>query len=446
MTISIPNNFQARPYQAPLYNCLADGYKRGVAVWHRRAGKDKTGISLMAKEAFKRKGSYYYFYPLHKQARKAIWDGMDKSGFKYTDHFPKELIEAKNESDMKITLRNGSIFQLVGTDNYDAIMSTNPIGCVFSEYSLHDPMAWEYVRPILAENGGWALFLYTPRGENHGFDLYEMARTNPEWFCQTLTVDDTEAVKPEDIDAERQAGMSEEMIQQEFYCSFQAPLSGSYYANEMTLAMQQGRIRMLPTDTTLKVHTFWDLGISDYMAIWFAQFNGPEIHLVDYYQGCNEGMGHYAHVIDTKRIANQWILGEHWAPHDIEVRELSTGVSRRETARQMGIDFNVVPNISLTEGIEAVRRLFPRCWFDDRDPREVQDIGARKGINCLKRYTKKWNEAMKVYSDNPLHDENSHGADAFRTLANAVGMGAGRETGRMTQSDIQALNARHGRR
>lgn len=445
MKLDVPYNFACRPYQKPLYNCLHNGYKRAVAVWHRRAGKDKTGVSLMAKEALKRKGSYYYFYPLHKQARKAIWDGMDKSGFKYIDHFPKEIVEAINTTEMKITLTNGSIFQLVGSDNYDAIMSTNPVGCVFSEYSLQDPMAWEYIRPILTENGGWAIFLYTPRGENHGYDLYEMARGNPTWFTELLTVDDTGAVPPEAIEEERRGGMSGEMIQQEFYCSFAAPLSGSYYANEMTAAMQGGRIRQLPNDSSLQVHTFWDLGISDYMAIWFARFAGPEIHLIDYYQGCNEGMGHYVNVLDQKRVANRWIYGEHWAPHDIEVRELSTGMTRRDTARQLGIDFQVVPNISLTDGIEAVRRILSRCWFDDRDPEQIADTGCRKGINCLKRYTKKWNEAMKVYSDNPLHDENSHGADAFRTMANAVALGAGRETGRMSSADVAALAARHGR-
>lgn len=219
MEITIPFNYQPRPYQVPLFNCIGDGYRRAVAVWHRRAGKDKTLLNLIIKEAFKRTGVYYYLFPSYAQGRKILWDGIDRNGFRYLDHIPEELRSAPpNNSEMKIRLVNGSMIQLVGTDNIDSIMGTNPVGCVFSEYSLQNPAAWDLIRPILAENGGWAVFNYTPRGRNHGFVLYEMARNNPDWFCQVLTVDDTGAVTPDVVQAERDAGMSEEMIQQEFFC------------------------------------------------------------------------------------------------------------------------------------------------------------------------------------------------------------------------------------
>lgn len=229
MEITIPYNYAPRDYQSGLYDCIGNGYLRGVAVWHRRAGKDKTLLNLIVKEAFKRVGVYYYLFPTYQQGRKVLWDGIDRNGFRYMDHIPEQLREKTNQAEMKITLINGSLVQIVGTDNIDSVMGTNPVGCVFSEYSLQNPAAWDLIRPILAENGGWAVFNYTPRGRNHGFILYEMAKNNPDWYCELLTVDDTGAVSADVVQAEREAGMSEEMIQQEFYCSFEASLSSCFF-------------------------------------------------------------------------------------------------------------------------------------------------------------------------------------------------------------------------
>lgn len=232
--ITIPFNYEPRPYQVPLFDSIANGFKRAVAVWHRRAGKDKTLLNLIVKEAFKRCGVYYYFFPTYNQGRKVLWDGIDRNGFRYLDHIPEQLREGNpNATEMKIRLVNGSLIQIIGTDNIDAIMGTNPVGCVFSEYSLQNPMAWDLIRPILAENGGWAVFNYTPRGRNHGFILYEMAKNNPEWFCQLMTIDDTGAVTAAMVQAEREAGMSEEMIQQEFFCSFEAALSSCFFSGAL---------------------------------------------------------------------------------------------------------------------------------------------------------------------------------------------------------------------
>jgi hypothetical protein len=209
------------------------GFKRGVAVWHRRAGKDKTLLNLIIKEAHKRVGVYYYFFPTYNQGRKVLWDGIDRNGFRYMDHIPEELRENTNQQEMKIKLKCGSVIQIIGTDNIDAIMGTNPVGCVFSEYSLQSPAAWDLIRPILAENGGWAVFNYTPRGRNHGFELYEMARHNPEWYCELLTIDDTGAVTSDTVQEERAAGMPEEMIEQEFYCSFNASLAKCFFSGAL---------------------------------------------------------------------------------------------------------------------------------------------------------------------------------------------------------------------
>ena len=296
--ITIPHNFIPRTYQLPLLQAMDSGKKRAVWIAHRRAGKDKTLLNLTIRKMFERTGAYYYFLPTYAQAKKIIWDGIDGDGLKFLDHFPAEVIKKKNDSEMKIEVVNGSIFQLIGTDNIDSIMGTNPVGCVFSEYALQSPSAWDMVRPIIRENDGWAVFNYTPRGKNHGFDLYQMAKDNPEWFCEVLTIRNTfrpnghPIISEEDIQRERDEGMSDELIQQEYYCSFTAAVTGAYYAKQMAQAEIDKRITSVPYDSALLVDTWWDLGIGDSTVIWFTQTYGKEIRVIDYYEANGEGLAH----------------------------------------------------------------------------------------------------------------------------------------------------------
>lgn len=224
INVTIPYKFQPRFYQLPFLKAMDSGIKRACWVVHRRGGKDKTAVNFTAKEMFKRVGSYYHCLPTYNQARKVLWDAIDKDGFRMMDHIPEAIRAKTNSTEMKITLQNGSIWQAIGADNYDAVVGANPVGLVMSEWAVSDnyPKAWDYFRPILAENGGWAIFIYTPRGRNHGFTLYQDALRNKDWFCQLLTVDDTQAISRADIQSERDSGMSEDMIQQEFFCSFLA--------------------------------------------------------------------------------------------------------------------------------------------------------------------------------------------------------------------------------
>lgn len=225
MQICIPNAWNPRPYQRRLWDYFAKGGRRAVAVWHRRCGKDSLALNLEASKALtERVGVYWHMLPLNTQARKVIWDGVDRYGRRMIDQaFPKELRQSTNDQEMKIVFKNGSVWQCVGSDNYDALVGSNPVGVVFSEYSVTPKAAtaWDYIRPILAENGGWALFIYTPRGHNHGYALYNQAKAAG-WFTELLTVDDTKAIPAEAVEEERRAGMSEAMIQQEFFCSFEA--------------------------------------------------------------------------------------------------------------------------------------------------------------------------------------------------------------------------------
>ncbi|HYR65789.1 MAG TPA: hypothetical protein VEP47_06645, partial [Reyranella sp.] len=372
-TVRLPHQFAKRSYQRGVFKYFQTGGKHAVLVWHRRAGKDKTGLNLTIEQMFQRKGTYLHMFPTFNQGKRIIWDGIDANGLKYLDHFPPSIIADKAETEMQITLVNGSIWQIVGTDRVDRLVGTNPVGVVYSEFALHDPRARDYLRPILRENGGWELYLYTPRGKNHGWELYEMARHNPDWYCSRLTVEDTrrdaagESAAPvlsaEDLDADRREGMAEELIQQEYYVSFEAGLVGSYYGPQLAAARQQGRIGFVPHDPGLPVETAWDIGIGDSTAIWFKQLKGLEVRFIDYYEASGVGIDHYAGVLRAK----PYTYSRHVAPHDIEVREWgsSGGKARIETARDLGIRFQVAHQWPVDDGIAAVRRLFPRFWFNN---------------------------------------------------------------------------------
>lgn len=222
---TIPHDWAPRPHQLNLYQSFGHGkpFQRGCAVWHRRAGKDSCALNLTARDMFKRVGSYWHLFPEQTQARRAIWNGIDHQGRRIIDQFLPPVVRARtNAQEMLIETRNGSIWQMAGSDNFDSLVGSNPIGVVFSEWSLAQPDAWDYIRPILVENGGWALFIYTPRGRNHGYSTYMNALGAENWFCEMLTVDDTGLISPDRIALERASGMSEAKIRQEFYCSFEA--------------------------------------------------------------------------------------------------------------------------------------------------------------------------------------------------------------------------------
>src|SRR5258708_5546794 len=189
--LEVPVNYKPRSYQRAFLDAMQER-KRAVLVWHRRAGKDKTTLNFTITKMLERVGLYYYFFPTYAQGKKILWDGIGKDGFAFMKHFPDEIVADRNETEMQIKLTNGSIFQIIGTDKMDSIVGTNPIGCVFSEYALQNPKGWDLMRPVLRENGGWAVFVYTPRGKNHGHRLYDNVRKYPDrWYVSRLTIDDT---------------------------------------------------------------------------------------------------------------------------------------------------------------------------------------------------------------------------------------------------------------
>jgi phage terminase large subunit len=384
-----------------------------VLVWHRRAGKDLMLLNRTICASQERVGVYWHVFPAAKQGRKIIWDGVTKDGRPFLDYWPADLIAERNATEMRLKLINGSVWQVVGSDNYnDALIGGNPVGLVMSEYALQNPSCWNYLRPILAENDGWAAFPFTPRGKNHGHALYEMAQKNDKWFCERLSADQTGAISQAAIEEERQAGMPEELIEQEFFCSFEAALVGAYYGKLMRAAEDEKRVGRVPYEPQLPVETWWDLGVDDQMAIWFIQRFGREIRAIDYYENTGLGLDHYAKVLRSKEYSySRFVL-----PHDIRVREMGNSArTRLETLKKlMGVEnpddqptqrFVVVPKQPPVERINAVRTILPRCWFDAEK--------CATGIEALKQYQRLWDDERKTFKSEPLHDWTSHGSDAF---------------------------------
>lgn len=414
MTIRVPHNFTPRPYQLPILRAMDSGYKRAVQVWHRRSGKEKTDLAIVSKKMMERVGTYFYMFPEFAQGRKILWDGADKDGFRFLDHFPTDLLQGPpNNTEMKLRYKNGSLFQIIGSDKFNNVVGTNPIGMVLSEYALQDPNAWGYFRPILAENEGWAIFNFTPRGENHAYQIYELAKADPEnWFCQLLTVDDTGSIPQEVLDQERQEIIrlhgNDALFMQEYYCNFTVPIAGAYYAAQISKAYRDGRIGNVPHEPRVKVDTAWDLGINDKMAIWFTQSVGQEIRVIDYYENNGQGLPHYAQKMQEKG----YVYGRHFGPHDIRVRELSSGKSRLEAASDLGIHFEIAPKVSVIDGINTTRAAMERMWFDAEK--------CRDGLNALKNYRKQYDERRRTYLNTPYHDWSSNGADSMRYLATCL--------------------------
>lgn len=371
-------------------------------------------INFTAKKMYERVGAYYYLFPTFKQGRKVIWDGRDRDGFKFTDHIPLELRAGTNNEEMKIETKNGSIFQIIGTDDIDRIRGTNPFGLVFSEWALQNPAAWDITRPILAENGGWAVFIYTPMGKNHGYTTLKTAQAFPDvWYAEVLTAKDTGVIPEDVLEQERleiiRKDGNDAIFLQEYMCDFDTPIKGAYFAEQITRAEQEGRIAGVPHDMAVEVNTFWDLGVDDSMTIWFMQRVGREFRFIDYYENSGEGIPHYINILKSEHRKN-YLYGRHFAPHDITARELTTGRSRQETAKNLGIDFEVVAKVKNKEdGVEASRNIMSQCWFDVR--------ACERGLDGLKSYHKEWDEERQVFKPTPVHDWASHAADAFQTFS-----------------------------
>lgn len=418
--IQLPNGWAPRPYQEPLWDYLLGGGKHAVAIWHRRAGKDDLALNATIVAAHERVGSYVHMLPQYSQARKALWDmtSVHTGKRRIETAFPAELIETVRENEMFIRFKNGSTWQLAGSDNYDALMGTSYAGIVYSEYALSNPSAQGYFSPILAENNGWELFITTPRGHNHAESMLKHAKKAKGWFGQVIPASETDVFTEETLRAELDRMVElhgpdygRSLYLQEYMCSFDAAVPGSVWGDCIDRMQQSGRLGVVPLEPGRSVCTAWDLGRTDATAIWWYQVFGGEIRVIDYHEANLKDLPYYRDVLVEKAKERGFTYDTHWLPHDARQRTLAAG--GKSIQNQM-IEFGVgriviAPRLDHMDGIQAARATFPYVWMDA--------VRCEKGLEVLRNYHYEWDEEKRVFSNVPAHDWSSHGSSAFRTLA-----------------------------
>jgi hypothetical protein len=272
-----------------------------------------------------------------------------------------------------------------------------------------NPSIWgSVIRPLLADRRGWATFIGTPKGHNAFYDIREHARRDDEWLHMELKASKTGLIDPAELEDARKS-MTEDQYAQEFECDFEAAVVGAYYGAQMKDAENEGRIRTVPADPDYKVDTYWDIGRNDNTVIWFGQEVAHEIRLVDVYGTSGQDIEHFVRVLADKG----YDYDTAWLPHDAKAKTLAT---KRSVIEQLAYDHQIrcrlIPRLSVQDGIQAVRKILPRCYFDKDN--------CYLGIEALKLYQKKWDDEGKRYMDRPLHNWASDYADAFRQLALAI--------------------------
>lgn len=418
LRIRLPNGWQPRPYQRKLWDYLERGGDRAIEIAHRRWGKDDLVLHRTAIAAHERVASYWHCLPEYEQARKAIWTAVNPhTGKRRIDEaFPEAIRDSKDEQQMFIRFKNGSTWQVIGSDRYNSLVGAGVAGVTFSEWALCNPSSWGYIRPMVEENNGYAAFITTPRGRNHAKAMYDMAVQNPRWFAELSSIHHTEALTPEQLDeslTEYIALYGEDLgraqFEQEYLCSFNAAILGAFYAREMAALRAQGRIRATLAVPGKPVHRAWDIGVRDDTSIWWFQVVGNRPIILDCYTNHGGGVDHYAEVVEQRGKEHGWTSGIDYVPHDAKVKEWGTGRTRVETMQSIGLNPRLVPSVSKLDGIQAARITLQTCIFDPR----CEDTG----IPALEQYRREWDDERKTFNANEVHDWTSHLADAFRYLS-----------------------------
>jgi phage terminase large subunit len=385
-----------------------EGYHNRDERWaclvaHRRCGKTVACINDMIRRAVMLAtpfGRYAYVAPFLAQAKEVAWE--------YLKRYAQPIITDKNEGELWVELVNGARIRIHGADNPDRLRGAYLDGVVLDEYADMRPSVWgEVIRPMLADRKGWATFIGTPKGRNEFFQIWDRSNENAGWFSAMLKASETDILPKEELDDARQ-DMTPEQYEQEFECSFEAAILGSYYGKEVAEAERAGRITAVQYEEQLPVHTVWDLGKGANMAIWMFQVVGSEIRVIDHHEGSHDDA-----IPDCVKVLNDrpYKWGDDWVPHDAKVKDIGTGRTRIETLKQLKRKPRLVPDHNVMDGINAGRLSMKKCWFD-RDK-------CADGLEALRQYRADFDEKLKTFKDTPRHDWASHSADAFRYLAMA---------------------------
>jgi phage terminase large subunit len=408
---------QPRSYQIGPFVAYKRGIRKFAIIAHRRSGKDVLSLNFMIVRAFERVGSYFFLYPTYRQGKQILWYGVDREGFKFLDYIPPELIRNTNKSDLRVELVNGSSIQIIGTDNVDRVVGTNPVGLVFSEAALHEPFALDFMRPILIENQGWLYLQGTPRGRTNWFTkIYLHAKDDPSWYAALLPADKTfrdapgedgsPVVTKAEIDALIAEGRDPDIIKQEYYCDLSGLTNGTLYASLVEKAITDNRVCSVPWNPRLPVYTAYDLGYSDHTSIVFWQRDNGFINIIDFLERRGEGLAYYAGEIKAKG----YDIACHYFPHDAEAHDVGSGKSRLEFAREHGLNpQRLTPNVGVENGIDTLRSIFPLLRFD-RDRCDHL-------LKCLTHYHRKYNPKRQEFEKAPYHDFSADACDAMRYMS-----------------------------
>lgn len=420
--IFIPRQgWSLRPYQRALWQAIINEGKNACAVHHRRAGKDEVLLNALAVKSMQRPANYAYMFPEISHARRSLWQAVNPHTGKRRifETFPREMLSADpNETEMRLNLVNGSTVMLFGSDQYDRLVGAGLAGIVSSEHALSHPSAYAFFSPMLRENGGFFWAISTPRGRNHFHDLYNFARGSDRWFAESLSVDQTGALTPDEI-AEAKAeyvglygqDQGAAFFEQEYLVSFNAAILGAFYGAEMAAVRAENRIdAKLEAIPGKPVHRAWDIGVRDDTAIWWFQVIGPQVLVLDCYSKPGESdIEVFAEMIHGKNADHGWQSGIDYVPHDARQKVWGMKKGRLETMQEHGLNPQIVPPMSKLDGINAVRRTLPRCVFHAR----CEDVG----VAALEQYQREWDDERKTFKANEVHNWASHPADAFRYLA-----------------------------
>jgi len=370
-----------------------------VAVAHRRMGKTVAALNELIRSAMNNEQQnprYAYIAPTYSQAKRVAWD--------YLTYFARPLDAKANIAELRVDFFDRRI-QLYGSDNPDSLRGQYFDGVVLDEIGDQNPKIWnEIIRPALADRKGWCLFIGTPKGNNHFKELFDRAGQEEGWSALQFKASETKLLDEKELWAARKE-MGDDKYNQEFECSFNAAVEGSYYGKLLNDLEAKGRMCPIDRDDLCRTYVAWDLGMGDSTAMWVSQVTGQEIRIMDYVENHGQGLDWYVGWLKD----NKWHQAEQLLPHDVEVRELGTGKSRLEVLREAGLDVRVLPRLSVEDGIQAVRRMIPKCWFNMPQ--------VKQGLDCLRNYRREYDEKRNVFYDKPMHDWASHGSDAFRYLA-----------------------------
>lgn len=416
MILKLSDRVRLRPQQVePFKAYFNDGIKNMLFCAHRRFGKGLGAFTLTCAAAIETRGIYGYFLPTIGQSRKVIWQTIGSDGVPLIERPHPELIAKVNSTEQMITMKNGSLVYVGGSDNYKRYIGMDFRFLVWDEYQDSNPAAVDSFRPMIRRNNGFMAFLGTPRPYSHFKELYDEHVDDPTWFVRNLTIRDTvdefgnPIITEEDIETERRNGMPEELIQQEYYGNWQAAVRGAYYSKQINAARNEGRIGAYPYNARFLVYTGWDLGYDDSTAIWWVQFYNGRFYLIDYYENREYPIEHYCHVIHAAQQKFGYRYSQHFAPHDVENHTVAAGKSVKDVARHAGINFRTVQRPThKMEGITVVRHLFPKMYFNDRM--------CKEGLKHLTEYRTRYDEKNDAYSLQPHRNSATHGADALQTF------------------------------